>query len=138
MGFLDALKKLVPKSEPMPWDAQSIRHPLFTLRLPEGWRFMQADWGRAAAVGPGGQALDLHYSAQTENTPETQQEIEGAQPKMLELMRMLVKHDAPRTAEHPARTAQLCLRTSVPVTSGALGAERLEALRGMLRSAEWN
>ena len=37
-----------------------------------------------------------------------------------------------------ARTAQICLRTSVPVSSGALGAERLETLRGVLRAVEWN
>lgn len=164
MGFLDALKKLVPKSEPMPWDAQTIRHQQFSLRLPEGWRFTQADWGRAAAIGPANQAVELYYSARAQ-PGLTSQDV----PKLLDLMRMLVRHDAgfnstPTQATLPngalwteasevkgaeqrfvvyvlkpqeARTMQVCLRTSVPLSSGGLGAERLETLRGVMRAIEW-
>lgn len=176
MGFLDVLKKLAPKSEPMPWDARSVRHELFTLRLPEGWRFTQADWGRATAVGPANQAVTFYYSARSEQAPGTPQEIEKARPNMLKLLGMLVKHDAgfkstpqqsvlpsgmlwteaeevqgadrqvviytatlqPRATQRAARIVQLSIRTSMPVSSGALGAERLETLRGVLRAVEWN
>jgi len=176
MGFLDVLKKLVPKSEPMPWDAQSVRHELFTLRLPEGWRFTQADWMRAEAAGPANQAATFYYSARSELAPETPQDIEKARPKLLELLGMLVKHDArfkamptqtvlpngmlwteasevqgaaqqfvvytlnpqPQRAGRPALVVQVSLRTSVPVSSGALGAERLETLRSVVRNVEWN
>jgi hypothetical protein len=165
MSFLDALKKLVPKGEPIPWDAQSIRHQQFSLRLPDGWRFTKADWGRAAAVGPADQAIEFFYSAQAQPGLTSQET-----PKLLELMRMLVRHDAgfgstPTQATLPngvlwteasevkgavqqfvvyvlrlqeARTMQICLRTSVPVSSGGLGAERLETLRGVMRAVEWN
>jgi hypothetical protein len=170
MGFLDKLKeKLLPKEVPFPWDAQSVRHERFTMRLPEGWRFTRADWARAAAVGPGNQAVQFYYSVRTKNAPETPQDIERARPKMLELLGMLVKHDAQLNATptqsvlpsgvlwteasevkgdqqefvvytthlQPARVIQLSLRTSVPVSSGSMGAERLETLRGVLRSVEW-
>jgi hypothetical protein len=154
-----------PASGPMPWDARSIRHGRFTLRLPEGWQFTQADWGRAAAVGPANQALQFSYPvrAQPGLTPRDA-------PKLLELMGMLVKHDAgfnsaPSQMTLPngvlwteasevkgadqqfvvyllkleeEATTQICLRTSVPVSSGALGRERLETLRGVLRNVEWN
>lgn len=176
MGFLDALKKLVPKSEPMPWDAQSVRHALFTLRLPEGWRFTRADWDRAAATGPANQSVEFYFAPQGVKPKPAPEEIEGARPKVLELMKMLVKHDArldatpvqtvlpngllwteasevrgteqrfvayvmnlrPGATEHPGMCPMICLRTSVQVTSGALGAERLETLRGALRAVEWN
>src|SRR6185503_1262181 len=65
MGFLDVLKKLVPKSEPMPWDPQSVRHGLFTLRLPEGWRFSGADWSGGEAIGPAGQMVRFYFSARS-------------------------------------------------------------------------
>ena len=170
MGFLDALKKLVPKTEPVPWDARCLRHPAFTLRLPEGWRFTQADWDRATVRGPADQAVELYYSGQQEDMPTTPEAIERARPKYLELMRGLVKHDARLKATptqsvlrngvlwteasevkgaeqqfvvytihlQPARLIQLTLRTSIPVSSGALGAERLETLRGVMRGVEWN
>ena len=165
MGFLDALKKLVPKSEPMPWDLQTIRHPQFSLRLPEGWRFTSADWGRAAAIGPANQQIELFYSVRMQPQLTAQDA-----PKLLDLMRMLVRHDAglnstPTQSTLPngvlwteasevkgteqqfvvyvlklqePRTAQICLRTSVPVASGGLGAERLETLRGVMRAVDWN
>lgn len=165
MGFLDALKKLVPKSEPMPWDVQTIRHQQFSLRLPEGWRFTRADSGRAAAIGPADQAVELFYSVRTQPGLTSQDA-----PKLLDLMRMLVRHDArfnstPTQATLPngvlwteasevkgteqqfvvyvlklqeTRTTQICLRTSVQVSSGRLGAERLETLRGVMRAVEWN
>ena len=94
MGLLDALKSLVPKGEPFPWDPQSVRHPAFSLRLPESWRFTKADWGRATAVGPAEQLVELYYSVRADDAPQTEQEVERARPKMLELMKMLVKHDA--------------------------------------------
>jgi hypothetical protein len=164
MGLLDALKKLAPKSEPMPWDVQTIRHRQFSLRLPEGWRFTKADWGRAAAIGPADQAVELFYSVRA------QQELKPQDtPKLLELMRMLVRHDAglgstPTQVTLPngtfwteasevkgtdqqfviyllklqeTRSTQICLRTSIPVSSGALGAERLDTLRGVMRAVEW-
>ena len=164
MGLLDALKGLIPKGEPFPWDPQSIRHPLFTLRLPENWRFTRADWGRATATGPAGQTVEFYYSGRAQ--PVTAKDM----PKMLELQGMLVKHDAGfKSAPTQSTltngvlwteaselkgteqqfvvyvlklreegTMQICLRTSVPVSSGALGAERLETLRGVLRSVEWS
>lgn len=163
MGLLDALKGLLPKGEAFPWDPESVRHPKFTLRLPEGWRFTRADWGRATAAGPAGQAAELYYSTRGSNAAATPE-------KMLELMRGLVRHDArfktsPTQSilpngvlwteasetqganQHfvvylarllPALMIQVCLRTAVPATSGALGAERLEMLRGALRSVEWH
>ena len=175
MGILDALKKLLPKEEPLPWDAQAIRHVLFTLRLPEGWRFTHADWGRATAAGPADQAVQFYYSAKSEGAPATPDKIERARPKMLELLGMLVKHDArfkatptqamlpdgvlwteasevqgaaqqfviyianlqPEAPQRAARIVQLTLRTSVPVSSGSLGAQRLETLRGVMRGVEW-
>jgi hypothetical protein len=165
MGLLDALKKLVPKSEPMPWDVHTIRHQQFILHMPEGWRFTRADWGRAAAIGPADQAVELFYSVRTQ--PESKsQDI----PKLLDLMRMLVRHDAgfsgtPTQATLPngvlwteaselkgkeqqfvvyvlkaqgTRSTQICLRTSVPASSGGPGAQRVEALRGVMRAVEWN
>jgi hypothetical protein len=165
MAFLDSLKKLLPKHEPMPWDAQTIGHPHFRLRLPEGWRFTRADWDRAAAVGPADHGVELFYSVRQQRklTPEEM-------PKVLELMRMLVRHDArlktaPTQATLPngvlwteasevkgveqqfvvyvlniqeTRATQICLRTSVPVASGNLGAERLETLRGALRAVQYS
>jgi hypothetical protein len=51
MGLLDVLKKLLPREHPLPWDAQSVRPPFLTVRLPSGWRFTEANWSRARAVG---------------------------------------------------------------------------------------
>jgi hypothetical protein len=170
VGLLDALRGLLPKGEPFPWDPQSIRHPQFTLQLPEGWRFTEADWARAKVAGPAGQSVDFHYTPQAKGVPTTAEELQRAQPKYLELQGMLVKHDAGLKATpsssvlpggvlwteasevkgteqrfvvylmrlQPARMMQLCLRTSIPVSSGALGAERLETLRGVLRAVVWN
>ena len=164
MGFLDALKKLVPASAPMPWDERTIRHPRFSLRLPEGWRFTGADWRRATAVGPADHSAELYYQAQGQ-PGLTSKDV----PKLLELARGLVRHDAgfkstPAQSALPngvlwteasevkgseqgvvvyalkmdgAGIAQICLRTTVPVSSGKLGAERLEALRAMLREVDW-
>lgn len=165
MGFLDALKKLVPTAEPMPWDAQTIRHRQFTLRLPAGWRFTRADWARAAAIGPADQPIELFFAVRPQPGLTSQDA-----PKLLDLMRMLVRHDAklsgtPTQATLPNGvlwteasevkgteqrfvayvlklqeygTVQICLRASVPLSSGAIGAERLETLRGVLRAVEWN
>jgi hypothetical protein len=149
----------------MPWDVHTIRHQQFSLRLSEAWRFTRADWGRAAAIGPADQTLELFYSVRTQPA-STSQDV----PKLLDLMRMLVRHDAgfastPTQATLPngvlwteasevkgteqqfvvyvlkvqeTRTTQICLRTSVPVSRGGLGAERLETLRGVMRAVEWN
>jgi hypothetical protein len=170
MGLLDALKGLLPKSEPFPWDPQSIRPPQFTLRLPEGWHFTEADWRSAKAAGPAGQSVDFIYTAHVKGVPASVEELQRAQPKYLEMQGMLVKHDAGLKAApsssvlpngvlwteasevkgaeqrfvvylmrlQPAKMMQLCVRTSIPVSSGALGAERLETLRGVLRGVEWN
>jgi hypothetical protein len=174
MGFLDVLKKLVPKSEPL--DPHTLRHELFTLRLPEGWRFT-ADHGRSAtAMGPANQAVTFYFNWGAEGIPTTAQEIERRRPEMLKLLGTLVKADArfkatpvqnvlangvlwieasevqgadqqfvvytanpqPERPQRPAMLIQISLRTSVPVSSGALGAERLETLRGVLRKVEWN
>lgn len=173
MGLLDVLKKLVPKSEPL--DPHVLRHELFTLRLPDGWRFTRDDGRTVAAVGPANQAATFYFNWGAEGVPATAQEIERARPKMLELLGMLVKADArfkatpvknvlpsgvlwieasevqgaeqqfviymanpqPRKPQRPAMLIQISLRTSVPVSSGALGAERLETLRGVLRNVEW-
>ena len=164
MGFLDALKRLVPKSEPMPWDARTIRHQQFTLRLPDGWRFTRADWSRAAAIGPADQAVELSYLVRKQPDLKSQDA-----PKLLDLMRMLVRHDAginstPTQATLPngvlwteasevkgseqqfvvyvlklqqPQVTHICLRPSCPVSSGGLGAERLETLRGVMRAVEW-
>jgi len=164
MSFLDGLKKLLPQGEPLPWDAQTIRHADFTLRLPDGWRFTRADWGGAAAAGPADQALQLFFAARRQ--PRLTSED---MPQLLDLMRMLVRYDAkfkstPTQATLPngvlwteasevkgtvqqfvvyvlkpyeTRSRQVCLRTSVPVSSGGFGAERLETLRGMMRAIEW-
>lgn len=43
----------------------------------------------------------------------------------------------PRDAKYEGKCPMICLRTSVPAGSGALGAERLEKLREVLRTAEW-
>jgi len=175
MGFLDALKKLLPKEEPLPWDAQSVCLPFLTVRLPAGWRFTQATWRSARALGPGEQPVEFYFTADTENRPMTPRDAESARPEILRLMGGLVKHDAglnatpaqsvlpngvlwteanevkgaerwfvvylanlqPRAAEFKMRMAQICMRTRVPVSVGALGDERLETLRGVMRSVEW-
>jgi len=177
MGFLGKLKeKLLPKEEPFPWDAQSLRHRIFTLRLPEGWRFSKADWRSAVAAGPAGQAIELYYTVTEPDARYTAEQAESIRPKVLEMMRGLVRYDAQlkatptqsvlpngvlwteasetkgteqrfvfyltnlvlREPEYRERSATICLRTSLPVASGALGSERLETLRGVLRSVEWN
>jgi hypothetical protein len=165
MGLFDVFKKLIPKSEPVPWDPQEIRHSDFKLRLPEGWRFTKADWLEAEASGPADQKAEFRFSFQEQPnlTPESG-------PKLLKLMGMLVLHDAKLNAK-PAqatlpngvlwteaseakgaeqhfvvyvmklrekRTAQICLRTIYPVSGSGFVAERLEALRGALRAVEWN
>ncbi|MGQ0509363.1 MAG: hypothetical protein ACT4P9_02010 [Betaproteobacteria bacterium] len=164
MGLFDVFKKLVPKSEPVPWDPQEIRHSDFTLRLPEGWQFTEADWLEARASGPSGQVVEFRFAfqAQPNLTPESG-------PKLLKLMRLLVQHDAglnaePKQATLPngvlwteaseakgaehhfvvyvlklreKRTAQIFLRTIYPASGGGFVAERLEALRGALRAVQW-
>jgi hypothetical protein len=165
MGLFDAFKKLIPKSEPLPWDPREIRHPEFKLRLPEGWRFTMADFREAQASGPSEQKVEFHFSflAQPNLTPESG-------PELLKLMAKLVLHDAqlkakPTQATLPngvlwteaseakgaeqhfvvyvikmgdKRTAQVRLRTIYPVSGSGFVAERLEALRGALRAVEWN
>ena len=173
MGLLDVLKRLAPKSEPL--DPQVLRHELFTLRLPVGWRFTRDDGRTASAVGPANQAVTFYFNWGAEGVPTTAQEIERRRPELLESLGMLVQADARFKAtpvkkvlpngvlwieasevlgadqqfviytgnpqpERPQRRAvliQISLRTSVPVSSGALGAERLETLRGVLRGVEW-
>jgi hypothetical protein len=165
MGLFDVFKKLVPRSEPLPWDPQEIRHPEFKLRLPEGWRFTAADYREAQASGPADQKAEFHFAfqAQPNLTPESG-------PELQRLMGMLVKHDAQLNAKpiqstlpggvlwteaseakgteqhfvvyvmklRDRSTAQICLRTIYPVSGSGFVAERLEALRGALRAVEWN
>jgi len=165
MGLLDAFKKLIPKSEPLPWDPQEIRHPEFTLRLPEGWRFTMADYLDAQASGPADQKVEFHFSFQEQ--PNLTLE---SGPELLRLGSMLVQHDAglkakPVQATLPngvlwteaseakgaeqhfvvyvlkmreKRTAQIVMRTIYPVSGSGFVSERLEALRGALRAVEWN
>lgn len=165
MGLLDAFKKLIPKSEPLPWDPQEIRHPEFTLRLPEGWRFTMADFREARASGPADQKVEFRFSFQEQPslTPESG-------PELLKLMGKLVLHDAQLNARpiqatlpngllwteaseakgaeqhfvvyvmkmREQRTAQIVMRTIYPVSGSGFVSERLEALRGALRAVEWN
>src|SRR5258708_4389032 len=94
MGFLDVLKKLIPQSAPMPLDPQSVRMPNFTLRAPDGWRFTEASWMRASLAGPANLTALVAYSISTEREQFSSQEAKDAQPKMLQLIRGLLKHDA--------------------------------------------
>jgi len=61
MGLLDILKKLSPPAgnPTLAMEPQCVRHKWFTLRLPLGWRFTQADGFNATASGPGGCSVDF-------------------------------------------------------------------------------
>lgn len=166
MGLFDALKKLLlPKSEPLPWDPQEIRHPAFKLRLPEGWRFTMADYRDAQASGPADQKVEFGFAfhEQPHLTPE-------AVTELFELGDLLVERDAGLRAKPIHATlpngvswteaseakgaeqhfvvyvmklrgkyvSQIRLRTIYPVSGSGFVSERLEALRGALRALEWN
>lgn len=165
MGLFDAFKKLIPRGEPLPWDPQEIRHPEFTLRLPEGWHFTKADFLDAQASGPADQKVEFYFSFQEQPqlTPESG-------PKLLKLGEQLILHAAKLNAKpiqatlpngvlwteaseakgaeqhfvvyvmkmREKQTAQIVLRTIYPVSGSGFVSERLEALRGALRSVKWN
>lgn len=61
MGVVDLLKKIFPpgKNPLLAMEPQCVRYQWFTLRLPAGWRFTEADGRSFKASGPGGCLVDF-------------------------------------------------------------------------------
>jgi len=91
MGLLDFLKKLSPPAPPvnnptLAMEPQCVRHRWFTLRLPLGWRFTEADGFRATASGPGGCSADFFLAIINKEKALEPEEFEQNRKVFVQLM----------------------------------------------------
>jgi hypothetical protein len=164
MGFLDALKKLIPENKPpFTVEPQCLRDVVVTIRAPAGWQISHVGNYSFRVSGPGGCSAELSIARTNQVVDRTQLEknraavaklvrgyilkgkveetllpggvlwMESSESDALHVVAFNLQPRSPEIRTLPS----VDLKCKLPVDA-PFRAERLEALRGMLRSAEWN
>ncbi|MEA3193695.1 MAG: hypothetical protein QOD26_2028 [Betaproteobacteria bacterium] len=164
MGFLDALKKLIPENKPpFTVEPQCLKDMFVTLLAPTGWQISHVDNYNFRISGPGGCTAEFFITringkvdtAQVERNRAAISKVqrdfvlkgdvqESVLPNGVLWMEQVGKEGLHVVAFNlkpriPGLTTLPGIDLNCKMPAGApFRAERLEALRGMLRSAQWN
>ena len=164
MGLLDALKKLIPENKPpFTVEPQCLTDAVVTIRAPAGWQISHVDNYNFRVSGPGGCTAELFITRTNQVLDRTQVEknrvalsklvrgyilkgkaeetllpggvlwFESTEGEMLHIVAFNLQPRSPEIRTSPGVDLKCKLPENEPFR-----AERCEALRGMLRSAEWH
>lgn len=155
MGTLEGLKRLFePGKPPFTVEPQCLRHVALTLRLPAGWQFTKNDGRNFSAAGPAG--ASAVFLVTSVNEPLSKYPPDEMRTMISKLVRdYVLRKQAVEEKVLPSgvlwfeakgRIVTFNLRPRDPQILRAFGldvtweggAETAEAVRGALRSVEWN